>query len=162
MPARSAGILLYRLVADGLEVLLAHPGGPFWRNKDVGAWQIPKGLVHPGEDEQAAARRETAEELGIVIDGHLAPLGEVRQSGGKTVVAFAAERDVDPSAIISNMITIAWPPRTGRELAIPEVDEARWFPIDRARWYILPSQRLLLDRLAASLTQSDPSDVKRP
>ena len=91
MPARSAGILIYRQPAEGTEVLLVHPGGPFWRNKDVGAWQIPKGLVEPGEDDEAAARREAGEELGIQLDGPLTPLGEIRQDGGKTVVAYAAE-----------------------------------------------------------------------
>ena len=108
MPARSAGILIYRQPAEGTEVLLVHPGGPFWRNKDVGAWQIPKGLVEPGEDDEAAARREAGEELGIQLDGPLTPLGEIRQAGGKTVVAYAAERDVDPAGIVSNTVEIDW------------------------------------------------------
>jgi len=154
MPARSAGILLHRTVDVGRQVLLVHPGGPMWRNRDVGAWQIPKGMVEPGEDDQAAARREVAEELGASIDVPLVELGEIRQAGGKIVVAFAAERDVDPAAVVSTTIEIDWPPRSGRRLTIAEIDEARWFSIEEARHHILPSQAPLIDRLAASLTPS--------
>ena len=150
MPARSAGILLHRRTARRLEVLLVHPGGPFWRNKDVGAWQIPKGIVAPGENDEAAARREVAEELGVEVGGRLIPLGEIRQAGGKTVVAYAAERDLDPAAIVSNTIEIEWPPRSGREITIPEIDEARWFDLGDAHRYILPSQAPLLDRLVVA------------
>jgi predicted NUDIX family NTP pyrophosphohydrolase len=149
MPARSAGILLYRRAGSTFEVLLVHSGGPFWRNKDVGAWQIPKGLVEPGEDDETAARREVAEELGIVVSEPLSPLGEIRQAGGKTVIAYAVERDVDPSGIVSNTVEIAWPPRSGRKLTVPEIDEARWFSFDDARRYMLISQSPLLYRLAA-------------
>lgn len=148
---RSAGILLYRTVEGVPEVLLVHPGGPFWRNKDVGAWQLPKGLIEPGEDEAAAARREVAEELGIEIDGPLAQLGEIRQAGGKTVVAYASERDIDPGSVVSNTVEIDWPPRSGRKLTVPEIDEARWFVLDDARSHILPSQAPLLDRLSGVL-----------
>ena len=151
MPARSAGILLHRGPEAGLEVLLVHPGGPFWRNKDLGAWQISKGLVEPGEDDETAARREVAEELGVEVGGRLVSLGEIRQTGGKTVVAYAAACDLDPATVVSNTLEIAWPPRSGRKLTIPEIDEARWFDVDDARRHILPSQAPLLDRLVAAL-----------
>ena len=149
MPKRSAGLLLYRVVNGSAEVLLVHPGGPFWQNKDVGSWQIPKGLVEPGEDEEAAARREVAEELGITFAGALTPLGEIRQTGGKIVVAFAAEQDLDPASVVSNTIEIDWPPRSGRKLTVPEIDAARWFDLGEARRHMLPSQVPLLDRFAA-------------
>ncbi|WP_309141115.1 NUDIX domain-containing protein [Novosphingobium sp. G106] len=150
--ARSAGILLYRFAEDSLEVLLVHPGGPFWRSKDRGAWQMPKGLVLPGEDDETAARREVAEELGCRIDEELISLGDIQQSAGKVVVAFAAQRNFDPAALVSNMIEIEWPPRTGRKLVVPEVDAARWLDLDAARGHMLPSQTQLLDRLEAALS----------
>lgn len=148
MGKHSAGILLHRTAGGQLEILLVHPGGPFWRNKDLGAWQIPKGTVEPGEADEAAARREVAEELGVVVDSPLAPLGAIRQSGGKVVVAFAARQDMDPAALVSNTTEIDWPPRSGRKLTVPEVDEARWFGLEEARRYMLPSQTPLIDRLA--------------
>ena len=157
MPARSAGILIHRRSDAGIEVLLVHPGGPFWRNKDVGAWQIPKGMGDPDEDDEATARREVEEELGIAITEPLTPLGEIRQAGGKTVVAFAVERDVDVATVVSNMVEIDWPLRSGRKLVIPEIDEARWFDLDGARHRILPSQEPLLDRLVLALDRpADP------
>jgi predicted NUDIX family NTP pyrophosphohydrolase len=151
MVQRSAGILLHRWVAGRLEVLLVHPGGPFWRHKKVGAWQLPKGSIEPGEDEEAAARREVGEELGVVVDGQLIPLGEVRQSGGKIVIAFTIERDIDPASIVSNTVEIEWPPRSGRKLTVPEIDEARWFDLEGARLCMLPSHLPLIERLARSL-----------
>ena len=153
---RSAGILLHRAIDGCTEVLLVHPGGPFWKNKDAGVWQIPKGLIEPDEDPEAAARREVAEELGCQIDGALVALGEIRQTGGKTVVAFAADHDFDPETLVSNMIEIEWPPRSGRRLTIPEVDQAQWFTFEAAGDYILPSQAQLLDRLRASLLIENP------
>jgi predicted NUDIX family NTP pyrophosphohydrolase len=147
MMARSAGILFYRTTGSLPEILLVHPGGPFWQTRDLGAWQIPKGMIQPGEDDEVAARREVAEELGCRIDEDLIALGEIRQAGGKLVVAFAAERDFDPKSLVSNMVEISWPPRSGRKLAVPEVDEARWFNLDAARNHMLPSQVPLLDRL---------------
>lgn len=144
-------MLLHREIGGRREVLLVHPGGPFWRNRDVGAWQIPKGLVEPGEDDEAAARREVAEELGIAVDGPIVPLGEIVQKGGKTVAAFAAEHDVDPASVVSNTVEIDWPPRSGRKLEIPEIDEARWFGLADARHHILPSQVQLIDRLVDEL-----------
>ena len=117
-----------------------HPGGPFWRKKDVGAWQIPKGELEPGEEPTAAARREVAEELGAEVDVPLMSLGEVRQAGGKQVLAYAAAFDIDPDAMVSNMVEIEWPHRSGRKIMIPEIDAARWLPIEQAREVMLASQ----------------------
>jgi predicted NUDIX family NTP pyrophosphohydrolase len=151
MPAkRSAGILLYRRSGDGaLEVLLVHPGGPFWAKKDLGAWSIPKGEYEDGEDALAAARREFAEELGSpASDGEHVALGEVRQKSGKVVTAWALEGDIDADTVTSNTFTMEWPPRSGRTREFPEVDRAAWFGLDEARERILPAQAPLLDRLA--------------
>lgn len=147
MPRRSAGILFHRRGAGALEVLLVHPGGPFWRGKDAGAWQIPKGEIEPDENPEAAARREVGEELGVAITVPLIALGEIRQAGGKIVVAFTAGQDLDVATIVSNTVEIDWPPRSGRRLTIPEIDEARWFAIEEARRVMLRSQLPLLDRL---------------
>ncbi len=147
MAAKSAGILMYHRGEAGLVVLLVHPGGPFWRNRDLGAWSIPKGELDDGEDPEAAARREFAEELGIAATGRLWPLGEVRQRGGKIVVAYALEGTLDAGAVRSNEIEIEWPPRSGRMVRIPEIDRAEWFPLPQAREKILASQQPFLDRL---------------
>jgi predicted NUDIX family NTP pyrophosphohydrolase len=149
MVQRSAGLLLYRVDDDGLAVLLVHPGGPFWRNRDAGAWQIPKGAIEPGETPLAAALRETAEELGRAFAGDAMSLGEIRQAGGKNVEAFALAADFDPEALVSNSFEIEWPPRSGRRQSFPEVDAARWFAIAEARAMMLPSQLPFLDRLQA-------------
>ncbi len=149
MAATSAGILMYRRRGSGIQVLLVHPGGPFWRNKDAGAWSIPKGEYTAQEDAEAAARREFGEELGLEASGELEPLGEVRQKGGKRVTAFALEGDLDPSAIRSNEFEMEWPPRSGRSQSFPEIDRAAWFTLVEARERILASQGPLLDRLAA-------------
>lgn len=151
MRRASAGVLLYRRVGDALEVLLVHPGGPFWRSRDAGAWQIPKGGIEEGEDAAAAARREAEEELGVTLTGALRPLGEIRQSGGKLVEAFAVAQDLDPDAIVSMTFEMEWPPRSGRTATFPEVDAARWFGMAEARAMMLPSQLPLLDRLEALL-----------
>src|SRR5215217_4853727 len=128
MAKRSAGILLYRRGEAGLEVLLVHPGGPFWAKKDLGAWSIPKGEHDEGEDAQACALREFAEETGSAPSpGELADLGEVRQKAGKVVAAWALEGDLDAAAIRSNTFTLQWPPRSGRMQEFPEVDRAEWF-----------------------------------
>ena len=147
----SAGVLIYRRTAGEVEVLLVKPGGPFWRNKDKGAWQIPKGGIDPGEDAQTAARREALEELGVVLSGTLQPLGDIRQAGGKLVTAFAIEQDLDAAAITSVTFAMEWPPRSGRMQHFPEVESARWLRLDQARQVMLPSQEPLLDRLAAVL-----------
>ncbi|HEY0150297.1 MAG TPA: NUDIX domain-containing protein [Allosphingosinicella sp.] len=147
----SAGILLYRRRAHGLEVLLTHPGGPFWRKKDAGAWMIPKGGVEEGEDAAACALREFEEELGTRLEGTPRPLCRIRQKGGKWVEAFALEGDLDAGAIVSNLFEIEVPPRSGRFRSYPEVDRAAWFTMEEARAMILPSQMPILDALEASL-----------
>ena len=150
MAKRSAGILLYRHGEAGLEVLLVHPGGPFWARKDLGAWSIPKGEHEEGEDARAAALREFAEELGSPPSpADLDDLGTVRQKAGKVVQAWALEGDLDAGAVRSNTFTLQWPPRSGRMQEFPEVDRAQWFALDDARERINPAQAAFLDRLAA-------------
>lgn len=151
MAQESAGILLYRGPAGATEVLLVHFGGPFWANKDEGAWAIPKGLIEPGETPEAAARREFAEELGTAAEGPLLPLGRIRQKGGKWVEAFALEGELDAGAIASNQFTAEWPPRSGQLRSFPEVDRAAWFGLDQARSKMLPSQLPLLGLLEEAL-----------
>jgi predicted NUDIX family NTP pyrophosphohydrolase len=147
MTTMSAGILMHHQSDAGLIVLLVHPGGPFWRNRDLESWSIPKGELDNDEDPEAAARREFAEELGIEAIGPLRPLGQVRQRGGKLVVAYALEGTLDVSCVRSNEIAIEWPPRTGRTIHVPEIDRAAWFTLPVARQKILASQRPFLDRL---------------
>ena len=150
MPQLSAGILLYRLAA-GPEVLLVHPGGPFWARKDAGAWSIPKGLVEENEDVEAAARREFAEETGHAPPGVLQSLGRVRQPGGKLIAGFALEGDFEVKQLVSNTFTLEWPPRSGRHADFPEVDRAVWFAPRAAREKLLLGQLPLLDALLALL-----------
>lgn len=147
MTTYSAGILIHRTGPKGREVLLVHPGGPFWTNKDVGAWSIPKGHVDPGEDHKLAARREFSEEVGPVPPGDLLPLGEFRQRSGKVVVAYALTGDFDPASLRSNTVEIDWPPRSGRRLTIPEVDRAAWFGMAEARVKMVAGQQPMLDVL---------------
>jgi predicted NUDIX family NTP pyrophosphohydrolase len=147
MATSSAGILMYRNATQSLEVLLVHPGGPFWRNKDDGAWSIPKGEIDAGERPEDIARREFMEEFGSAASGLLRPLGEIRQRGGKRVHAFAVEGDLDVSTVVSNTFEMIWPPKSGRTQAFPEVDRAEWFTLPVARNKILEGQRPLLDRL---------------
>jgi predicted NUDIX family NTP pyrophosphohydrolase len=145
----SAGILLHRSRDGQREVLLVHPGGPFWARKDAGAWSIPKGEYGEGDDPRACALREFEEELGSALPAgtELTELGTVRQSGGKVITAYAAAGDLDAGAITSNTFTIEWPPRSGRTEEFPEVDRAEWFGLDEARAKINPAQAALLDRL---------------
>ena len=143
----SAGILLYRRRPGGVEVLLVHPGGPFWRKKDDGAWSIPKGLADEGEDLLAAARREFFEETGAVVSGEFIDLGAHKQPGGKTVVAFACEGDFDPALLRSNMFAIEWPPRSGKTAEFPEVDRAGWFSLDEALVKVTKGQRPIIEAL---------------
>jgi predicted NUDIX family NTP pyrophosphohydrolase len=150
MANRSAGILPFRTNAGALEVLLAHPGGPFWRNRDDGAWSIVKGEYLDGEDAETAARREFTEETGWEPAGDLLPLGEVRQPGGKYVIAFAVEGDFDPATLRSDMFEIEWPPRSGAMRSFPEVDRAAWFDLDTARRKILAGQAPFLARFEAA------------
>jgi len=146
----SAGILAYRKRAGRLEVLLVHPGGPYWRNKDNGAWSIPKGEMDATDDPEQAARREFAEELGPAASiGPLKTVGEVRQRGGKRVIAFVGEGKFDPTALVSNTFEIEWPPRSGRRQIFPEVDRAEWFDIESARTRLIAAQVELLDRVLA-------------
>lgn len=139
---------MYRVAASKLEVLLVHPGGPYWRRKDDGAWSIPKGEMDADEDAAAAAIREFMEETGVALAGPLQPLGEVRQRGGKRVIAFAIEGDLEVHGIKSNTFEIEWPPRSGKMQAFPEIDRAEWFDLPAAHVKILDSQRPFLDRLA--------------
>lgn len=152
MPKRAAGILLYRTTSRGLEVLLAHPGGPLWARKDLGAWTIPKGQFGDDEAPLAAAVREFAEEMGAPpAAAGFTSLGAVKQPGGKLVHAFAGEGTFDPAALKSNTFTMEWPPRSGGTAEFPEVDRAGWFAIDFARRKILKGQEPFLDRLLALL-----------
>ena len=150
-PPLSAGILLFRRRRGDPEVLLIKPGGPYWRNKDAGAWMIPKGMVEPGEKPAEAALREFAEETGTVLDAVPFPLATVRQAAGKQVQAFAVEGDLDAAAVRSNDFEMEWPPRSGRLESFPEVVEARWMSLAEARAMMLPSQLPLIDALEAKL-----------
>ena len=150
-PPRSAGILLFRLRDGRPEVLLIKPGGPFWRNKDAGAWMIPKGMVERGEAPAEAALREFEEETGTRLSAVPFPLASVRQAGGKIVEAFAVEGDLDSAAIQSIDFEIEWPPRSGRRERFPEAAEARWMGLAEARQLMLPSQLPLLDALEKKL-----------
>jgi predicted NUDIX family NTP pyrophosphohydrolase len=155
MARRSAGILLYRRPGPEPEVLLVHPGGPFWARKDDGAWSIPKGEYADDEDPRAAALREFEEELGTTPPAGadaLLDLGEVRQRSGKVVTAYALEGDLDASAISSNTFPMEWPPRSGRTQDFPEVDRAGWFAPTEARAKLNPAQAELIDRLLERLT----------
>jgi predicted NUDIX family NTP pyrophosphohydrolase len=144
MPQRSAGLLIYRHSSGFSEVLLVHPGGPFWTKKDDGAWSIPKGLIDENEDELAAARREVREELGIAINGTFDPLGEFKQPSGKVVIAWSVEANVQVEAIISNTFEMEWPPKSGSMKEFPEVDRAGWFELPQAERKILKGQRAIL------------------
>ncbi len=149
MALHSAGILLFRLKNGKLEVMLVHPGGPFWARKDEAAWSIPKGLFDENEKALDAARREFNEETGLEVDGSFIELGEVKQPGGKIVHAWALEKDLDITKIESNSFAIEWPKNSGTVREYPEVDRAGWFGLDQARKKILKGQIPLLDRLAA-------------
>jgi len=151
MTAASAGVLLYRRTAAGTEVLLGHPGGPFWQRRDVGAWMMPKGEIAADEAPEQAARREFAEELGAAAEGTLQPLGRIRQRGGKWVDGFALEGDFDPATLRSLSFTLEWPPRSGRLASFPELDRVAWFTLAEARRHILASQSEFLDRLKTLL-----------
>lgn len=161
MPSKatsSAGILLYRQRQGTLEVLLVHPGGPFWRRRDEGSWSIPKGERAAAEDGLTVARREFAEELGQPPPrATFIPLGSVRQAGGKTVDAWAAEGDVDVDTVKSNTFELEWPPRSGRIQAFPEIDRAGWFDVEHARQKLNPAQQAFVKRLVQLLSDANPS-----
>jgi predicted NUDIX family NTP pyrophosphohydrolase len=147
----SAGLLLFRRGAAGLELFLAHPGGPFWSHKDAGAWTIPKGAIEPGEDPLAAARREFEEETGVTPTGPFLPLGSIRQKAGKEIHAWAWEGDADPDRVTSNLVQTEWPRGSGRWLTFPEVDRCGWFGPETARKNLNPAQAELISRLEAAL-----------
>jgi len=148
MPIKqSAGILLYRKLNNILQVFLAHPGGPFFKNKDEGSWSIPKGEFLDDEEALTAAKREFEEEIGSTIDGEFISLGSIRQKSGKTVYAWAVEGDIDHETIFSNTCEVEWPPKSGRKITIPEIDRAEWFGVDEAKRKINPAQAELIDRL---------------
>jgi len=151
MPQKSAGLLLYRRKGGAVEVLLVHPGGPFFSKKDDGAWTIPKGVCEPGEDALAAARREFKEETGMAPAGEFIPLGKFRQSSSKIVLAWAVEGEFDATKLASNMFSLEWPPRSGRVREFPEIDRAGWFSPAEARRKILKGQAPILDALLARL-----------
>ena len=156
MAAESAGLLIYRVRGGTTEVLLVHPGGPFWKRKEVGAWSVPKGEIGPGEALVEVARREFAEELGSPApDTDLAPLGLVRQAGGKIVHVWAAPGDLDVSRVSSSTFAMEWPPRSGKTQEFPEVDRAAWFDVPTARRMLVPAQVAFVDRLEALLRASD-------
>ena len=171
---RSAGILAWRRRAGTIELFLAHPGGPFWRSKDLGAWSIPKGEINPDEEPLSAARREFLEEIGQPIDGDFVPLDPVRIASGKQIVAWAIEHDLDASTVSSISFEMEWPPRSGKKQSFPEVDRAAWFPGPLALQKITPGQLpllvQLLERLGApipppalsSIAPSRPRRSRRP
>ncbi|WP_409473696.1 NUDIX domain-containing protein [Streptomyces sp. HC307] len=147
--SRSAGLLLFRHTDQGLQVLLGHMGGPFFARRSTGAWTVPKGEYDPREPAWEAARREFEEELGLPPpDGEAVPLGEVRQTNGKIVTAWAVEADLDPASISPGTFTMEWPPKSGRTQEFPELDRVEWFGLDRAREVIVKAQAAFLDRLA--------------
>lgn len=150
----SAGLLLFREASGGVEVLLIHPGGPFWKNKDDGAWSIPKGLCEPGEDLLVAARREFEEETGFSVPEEAIALAPLRQPGGKVVHAWAVRRDLDAAAARSNTFFMEWPPGSGRQMAFPEADRAEWFSLETARRKILKGQAPFLDQLERKLAET--------
>jgi predicted NUDIX family NTP pyrophosphohydrolase len=151
MPKRSAGLMMFRKLNEELEVFLVHPGGPLWAKKDKGAWTIPKGEFDEDENPLVAARREFEEETGFDAMGEFLDLGSIRQKSGKVVTAWAFQGDCDPAKLTSNTCEVEWPPRSGRRLEIPEVDQGRWFSLDEAREYIREEQEKLLDNLCTVL-----------
>ena len=161
MARKSAGILLWTREHDAVLVLLVHPGGPFWKNKDAGAWSIPKGEYDDTEAPLAAAKREFAEELGALPAGEVKPLGEIRQKAGKVVTAFALEGDFDCANFKCNSFEIEWPPNSGKRASFPEIDQARWFSLDEARRRINPAQAELIGRLEVALATSSAGKLRR-
>jgi predicted NUDIX family NTP pyrophosphohydrolase len=151
MTKRSAGLLLFRRMGRGVEVLLVHPGGPFWKNKDKGAWSIPKGEYDDSEEPLAAAVREVEEEIGVKVKGDFLPLGNLTQPSRKIVHAWAHECDFDVNGLKSNLFEMEWPPKSGKTAKFAEVDRAEWFSPDEAREKILPGQASFIDRLLAAI-----------
>lgn len=154
---QSAGLLLFRNAGGDVQILLGHPGGPFWINRDSGAWTIPKGLIAPGESPLEAARREFAEETGHHPNGKSLPLGDAKQPGGKVVHIWAVQGDWDAKRLRSNTFQMEWPPKSGRQQTFPELDRASWFPISEARQKILKGQAIFIDRLLEVIRNTDES-----
>jgi predicted NUDIX family NTP pyrophosphohydrolase len=155
MPPHSSGLLLFRFRNGQLQVLLVHPGGPFWVKKDEGAWSIPKGLIKERENPLAAARREFQEEIGFDLDGEFIDLGELRQPSGKIVRAFALGKDLDETKVVSNKFSLEWPKDSGIMREYPEIDRAGWFIVNLARKKILKGQAAFLDRLIEILNYKE-------
>ena len=153
MPKKSAGILLYRIRNKLPEVFLVHPGGPFWANKDGGAWTIPKGEFDEDEDPLDAAKREFKEETGTKISGEFIELNPIRQKSGKIVLAWAVEGDIEPTKIISNEFEMEWPPRSGKMKRFPEIDKASWFNLTEAKQKIIPAQSSLIEELESRVVR---------
>lgn len=153
MSILSAGILLYRRKARALEILLVHPGGPYWAKKDAGAWSIPKGIVDPAEDPLSAARREFQEETGFAVEGPATSLGDFRLSSAKQLTVFAMEGDIDAAAATSNRFEMEWPPKSGKRQSFPETDRAQWFKHDEAMTRIVKGQRPVLTKFYAQMTR---------
>jgi predicted NUDIX family NTP pyrophosphohydrolase len=154
---RSAGLLMFRRRSGVTEVLLAHPGGPFWSRRDEAAWTLPKGEIAPGEDPLAAARREFLEETGFASAPPFLPLGELRQKSGKRISAWAFEGDADPAALVSNLFEMEWPPRSGRMQSFPEVDRVGWFGLEEARRKLIAGQAPFIDSLVQCLEGRGPA-----
>lgn len=162
MPKRSAGLVMYRVRDGRIQVLLVHLGGPFWAKKDRGAWSIPKGEIEPNEDALAAAKREFEEETGIRPEGEMAPLGTVRQKSGKTVTAWGFAGDCDPRQIKSNLFSMEWPPRSGKQQQFPEIDRAEFFTLEAAKEKIIPGEFELLRHLAEIQRSTGPAHPRSP
>jgi predicted NUDIX family NTP pyrophosphohydrolase len=156
---RSAGLLMFRRGTGGTEVLLAHPGGPFWSRRDDAAWTLPKGEIAPGEDPLAAARREFLEETGFPSAPPFLPLGELRQKSGKRISAWAFEGDADPAQLVSNLFEMEWPPRSGRMQSFPEVDRVAWCGPEEARRKLIAGQAPFIDALEEWLDGRVPAGV---
>jgi len=162
MAKLSAGLLLFRRMHDQIEVFLVHPGGPFWARKDEGAWSLPKGEFTEDEDPLQAAKREFTEETGLEAEGAFLPLGESKQPSGKSVTAWALERDLDASTIKSNMFLMEWPPKSGKIQEFPEVDRGGWFSLPQARAKILKGQVTFIERLSEKLGVTIPEEAGEP
>lgn len=147
MAKKSAGLLLYRFINSSPEVLLVHPGGPFWVNKDLGAWSVPKGEFNDDEEPLTAAIREVEEELGLHVDGDFIELSPAKQKSGKIIYSWGIEHDFNPENIVSNTFELEWPPKSGKTIVIPEVDKASWFKIEDAKRKIIPAQIAIIDDL---------------